>query len=264
MTKIRADLLLYNQGLVDSREKAKRLIMEGKVLCGTKRIDKPGEQIEDFEILTVNSDQIQYVSRGGLKLEKAIKEFNLNFSNFICADIGASTGGFTHCMLINGAKKVYSIDVGYNQLDYKLRIDDRVIVLERTNIRYIDNNLISDEIDFISIDVSFISLQLVLPKAYEILKDGSYLVALIKPQFEAGKEKVGKNGIITDSKVHAEVLNNTLNFAEKIGFSIQGLTYSPIKGTKGNVEFLVLLKKSSEPSIDLNIDSIIKSTGELE
>ncbi|ERT56770.1 23S rRNA (cytidine1920-2'-O)/16S rRNA (cytidine1409-2'-O)-methyltransferase [Peptoniphilus koenoeneniae] len=264
MAKIRADLLLYNQGLVDSREKAKRLIMEGKVLCGTKRIDKPGEQIEDFETLTINSDQIQYVSRGGLKLEKAIKKFNLNLSDFICADIGSSTGGFTHCMLINGAKKVYSIDVGYNQLDYKLRIDDRVIVLERTNIRYLDNNLISDEIDFISIDVSFISLQLVLPKAYEILKDGSYLVALIKPQFEAGKEKVGKNGIIRDPKVHAEVLNNTLSFAEKIGFSIQDLTYSPIKGTKGNIEFLVLLKKSSEPSIDINIDSILKSTDELE
>ena len=264
MAKIRADLLLYNQGLVDSREKAKRLILEGKVLCGTKRIDKPGEQIEDFETLTINSDQIQYVSRGGLKLEKAIKKFNLNLSDFICADIGSSTGGFTHCMLINGAKKVYSIDVGYNQLDYKLRIDDRVIVLERTNIRYLDNNLISDEIDFISIDVSFISLQLVLPKAYEILKDGSYLVALIKPQFEAGKEKVGKNGIIRDPKVHAEVLNNTLSFAEKIGFSIQDLTYSPIKGTKGNIEFLVLLKKSSEPSIDINIDSILKSTDELE
>jgi len=264
MAKIRADLLLYNQGLVDSREKAKRLIMEGKVLCGTKRIDKPGEQIEDFETLTINSDQIQYVSRGGLKLEKAIKKFNLNLSDFICADIGSSTGGFTHCMLINGAKKVYSIDVGYNQLDYKLRIDDRVIVLERTNIRYLDNNLISDEIDFISIDVSFISLQLVLPKAYEILKDGSYLVALIKPQFEAGKEKVGKNGIIRDPKVHAEVINNTLSFAEKIGFSIQDLTYSPIKGTKGNIEFLVLLKKSSEPSIDINIDSILKSTDELE
>lgn len=253
MAKKRADVLIFEQGLAPSREKAKRIIMEGRALLGTMRIEKPGEQIDEDEKITIKECKVDYVSRGGLKLEKAIDYFDLDLEDAYAVDIGASTGGFTDVMLRNGAKLVYAIDVGYNQLDYKLRIDPRVVVMEKTNIRYLDKSLITNEIDFISIDVSFISLKLVLPVAKEILKENGYIVALIKPQFEVGKELVGKNGIVRDIKARKDVIEDIFNFSIDIGLSPVNLTYSPIKGAKGNVEFLVLLKNNKIEAIDKNI-----------
>ncbi len=263
MSKIRADLLVLEQGFADSREKAKRLIMSGEVYLGTQRIDKPGQTIDDDLQLTVKSNSMKYVSRGGFKLEKAINLYNIQLKDTTCADIGASTGGFTHCMLLNGAKKVYAIDVGYNQLDYSLRVDERVISMEKTNIRNLDLALIQDEIDFVSIDVSFISLELVLPKAVEMLKEGGHIVSLIKPQFEAGKEQVGKKGIVRDTKVHADVLNKIISLSKDSGLRIMGLTYSPIKGAKGNVEFLIYLEKSHDEDREYNIEYLISKTSEM-
>lgn len=265
MAKKRADVLIFEQGLAPSREKAKRIIMEGRALIGTMRIEKPGEQIDEDETITIKESKIDYVSRGGLKLEKAIEVFDLNLEDVCAMDIGASTGGFTDVMLRNGAKLVYAIDVGYNQLDYKLRIDPRVVVMEKTNIRYLDKSLITDEIDFISIDVSFISLKLVLPVAEEVLKENGFIVALIKPQFEVGKDLVGKNGIVRDEKARKDVIEDIFNFSIEIGLSPVNLTYSPIKGAKGNVEFLVLLKNNKSDALDKSvIEEVLLKSNSLE
>lgn len=251
MTKKRADILLFEKGLVDSREKAKTLIMEGIVFIGDRRIDKAGEKVEIDAPIEIKKNPITYVSRGGLKLEKAIKNFNINLENKICMDIGASTGGFTDCMLKEGANKVYAVDVGYGQLDWKLRNDPRVIVMERTNIRYVTEKDIKDVIDFISIDVSFISLRLVLPVAKKLLSKEGRIVALIKPQFEAGREKVGKKGIVRDKNVHIEVLKSIVEFCNVEGLTIIDLDFSPVTGSTGNIEFLAHILKSNN-SIGIN------------
>jgi len=245
MEKKRADVLLFERGLAESREKAKTLIMEGIVFTGDRRIDKPGEKVEVNIPIIVKKDPIIYVSRGGLKLEKAIDSFNIDVKNKICMDIGASTGGFTDCMLKEGAKKVYAIDVGYGQLDWKIRNDPKVIVMERTNIRYVTKEDIDDIIDFISIDVSFISLELVLPVAKTFLSDNGKIMALIKPQFEAGRERVGKKGIVRDKNTHIDVLKNMLKFCNEEGLALADLDFSPITGGTGNIEFLAYISKAN-------------------
>ncbi|NLL82415.1 MAG: TlyA family RNA methyltransferase [Tissierellia bacterium] len=242
MSKKRADVLLFEKGLVNSREKGKRLIMEGVVFIGSQRVDKPGESIDEDAEIIIKENPLIYVSRGGLKLEKAINIFSLDLKNKIAMDIGASTGGFTDCMLRAGAQKVYAVDVGYNQLDWKLRNDNRVVVMERTNIRNVTKDDIDDNIDFISIDVSFISLRLVLPVAKSILKETGEIIALIKPQFEAGRDKVGKKGIVSKKETHIEVIQNVINFTAGLGLVANSLTYSPVTGATGNIEFLIYLK----------------------
>lgn len=256
MSKVRADVLLFELGRVESREKAKRLIMSGEVFIKTQRVEKPGQLIDENAEIYVKSKGLKYVSRGGFKLEKAIDLFNIDLNDKICCDIGASTGGFTHCMLLNGANKVYAIDVGTNQLDYKLRVDDRVISMEKTNFRTFDTNSI-EQVDFLSIDVSFISLELILPNAYKILKDNGAVVALIKPQFEAGKENVGKKGLVKDKEVHKQVIEKIIDVSNRLNFSVQGLTTSPIRGMTGNKEFLIYLKKSDIPSIVVDENMIV-------
>ena len=252
--KQRIDVLMFEKGLAESREKAKSLIMAGVVYIDEEKVDKPGTNVlPDVNIIVRQG--AKYVSRGGLKLEKSMEKFDLNLTDKACMDIGASTGGFTDCMLQNGAKKVYSVDVGYGQLAWKLRCDERVTNLERTNIRYLDNSLITDEVSFISIDVSFISLKLVLPKVQEILTQNGDCVALIKPQFEAGREKVGKKGVVRDINVHKEVIYNVFEFTRELGFKIINLDYSPIKGPEGNIEYLMHIRKESDFEID---DSVVE------
>ncbi|MFA5528150.1 MAG: TlyA family RNA methyltransferase [Peptostreptococcales bacterium] len=252
--KERLDTLLMEEGYFDSREKAKRAIMAGLVYVDNQRIDKAGTPIKRTSTILIKDTGCPYVSRGGLKLEKSLQHFNIDVSGRVVLDIGASTGGFTDCMLQKGALKSYAIDVGYGQLDYKLRVDPRVVVMEKTNIRYVDQSQFADEIGFITIDVSFISLKLVLPVAYEVLKDKGELVCLVKPQFEAGRQQVGKNGIIKDKKIHIEVLNSIIDFAKDLGFSVKGLTHSPIKGTKGNIEYLLYCAKESDSAEEVEVD----------
>lgn len=256
MTKLRADILIHNRGLAESREKAKIIIMEGRAFTKSGRIEKAGELIDEDEEIKVKGKDLEFVSRGGYKLKKILEDYKLSLEGKICMDIGASTGGFTDCMLKYGAKKIYAVDVGYNQLDYRIRKDSRVVVLERQNIRYLDDNLIEDEINFISIDVSFISLELVLPKAVTFGGDNLQIVALIKPQFEAGKEKVGKGGIVKDTKVHVEVLEKILNLAGSLNLFVKDITYSPIKGTKGNIEFLIYMDTNLNISKDFDLKKI--------
>ena len=239
--KERLDVILVNKGLADSREKAKRTIMAGLVKVEGRVEDKPGSVFDTESDITVEGKECPYVSRGGLKLEKGIAEWNIDCKGKVCVDMGASTGGFTDCMLQHGASKVYAIDVGYGQLDYKLRTDNRVINMEKTNIRYLDTDLIKEPIDLISIDVSFISLKHMHPVASEILSDDGLVFSLVKPQFEAGKEQVGKGGIVRDSKVHEEVINNVIGYAEDNSLYPVELSFSPIKGTKGNIEYILLL-----------------------
>ena len=246
--KLRLDLLLVQKGLCESREKAKALIMAGQVYIDGQKCDKAGENIDTGKTPEIRGETLKYVSRGGLKLEKALSEFPIDLKNRVCMDIGASTGGFTDCMLQNGAKKVFAIDVGYGQFSWKLRNDARVVNMERTNIRYVTSKNIGEPIGFASIDVSFISLRLVLPVFFELLESGGEAVALIKPQFEAGREQVGKKGVVRDIKVHYSVIENVLNFAKDAGFAALGLSYSPIKGPEGNIEYLLYLKKSDENS----------------
>lgn len=242
--KERIDIVLVNNGLAPSRERAKALIMEGIVFVNNQKCDKAGTNVKDTDIIEIRGKTLKFVSRGGLKLEKAMKSFDLSLDGFICADIGASTGGFTDCMLQSGAKKVYSIDVGYGQLAWKLRTDERVINLENTNFRNVTKDQIPDELDFASVDVSFISLTLILPVLRQLLKDGANAVCLIKPQFEAGRENVGKNGVVRERSVHIAVIDKIMDFALLNGFSFLGLDFSPVKGPKGNIEYLCLLKKS--------------------
>lgn len=245
--KQRLDVILVNKGYAESREKAKAIIMSGNVFVKGQREDKAGSTFEEEGIdLLVKGNPLKYVSRGGLKLEKAMKEFPISLTDTVCMDIGASTGGFTDCMLQNGAVKVYSIDVGHGQLAWKLRNDERVVCLEKTNFRYVTKEQVPEEVDFASADVSFISLDKILPAAYPLLSADGQMVCLIKPQFEAGREKVGKKGVVRDKKVHEEVIENVIEFALSAGFNPVGLTYSPIKGPEGNIEYLIWLSKSKE------------------
>ena len=220
--------------------------MEGKVYVNNQKADKAGDQIGEKDKVEVRGETLKYVSRGGLKLEKAMSVFPISLEGCVTMDIGASTGGFTDCMLQNGARKVFSVDVGYGQLAWKLRTDERVVNMERTNIRYVTTEEIGEELDFASIDVSFISLKLVLPVAYNLLKTGGTLVALIKPQFEAGREKVGKKGVVRDPAVHREVIERVTEFTQEIGFNVLGLEFSPIRGPEGNIEYLMYVSKDND------------------
>lgn len=240
-----------------SRSAAQAVIMAGEVYVNGQRAAKAGEMVTGEEQIEVRGKALRYVSRGGLKLEKAMQSFSVNLNGGICMDIGASTGGFTDCMLQNGARKVYSIDVGYGQLAWKLRQDERVVNLERTNIRYVTCEQIPDSIDFFSVDVSFISLKLVLPVAFALLAENGAGVCLIKPQFEAGREKVGKKGVVRDSSVHIEVIEQVLRFTEEIGFQVQGLDYSPIKGPEGNIEYLMYVCKNGE-STEFDVPALVE------
>ncbi|MDK2798691.1 MAG: rRNA (cytidine1920-2-O)/16S rRNA (cytidine1409-2-O)-methyltransferase [Clostridiales bacterium] len=253
----RIDVLLTERGFVESREKAKSLLMSGQVYIDDQKVDKAGTKVDINSKIEIRGSTLSYVSRGGLKLEKALKQFNINIHNKVAIDIGASTGGFTDCMLQNGAKKVYAIDVGYGQLAWRLRQDSRVINMERTNIRYVDLSQIGEEVDFISIDVAFISLKLVLPVAKNLLKTDGEIVCLIKPQFEAGREKVGKKGVVRDKQVHFEVIKMIVSFTRSIGLSVFGLNFSPIKGPEGNIEYLLYLKKVQHIQEDEYSDSFI-------
>ncbi len=244
--KKRLDILLCERGLLPAREKAKAIIMEGLVFVNNQKADKPGMAVDEEDQIEVRGETLQYVSRGGLKLEKAIAAFGLDLAGCVCADVGASTGGFTDCMLQNGAAKVYAVDVGYGQLAWTLRTDGRVVVLERTNIRYLTQEQIPEEIDFVSVDVSFISLKLVLPVVHRLLREGGGAVCLIKPQFEAGRTLVGKNGVVRDSHVHRDVIRQVLAYAKDSGLFPRKLDFSPIKGPKGNIEFLIWLQKGSD------------------
>ena len=252
-TKTRLDVLLVERGFVESRQKAQAVIMAGSVFVAGQRVDKPGTSVANEAEIEVRGHVLRYVSRGGLKLEKAMKSFPLTLEGKICADIGASTGGFTDCMLQNGASKVYSVDVGYGQLAWKLREDPRVVCMERTNARYLTHEQVPDELDFASVDVSFISLKLILPALCGLLKEGGHVACLVKPQFEAGKEKVGKKGVVRDPAVHLEVLENFLIHAKESGFTVLGLTYSPIRGPEGNIEYLGFIEKGEwvERAFDL-------------
>jgi 23S rRNA (cytidine1920-2'-O)/16S rRNA (cytidine1409-2'-O)-methyltransferase len=229
--------------------------MAGLVYVNNQKVDKAGFELKEDDVLDVRAKTLKYVSRGGLKLEKAMQEFPIVLENKICMDVGASTGGFTDCMLQNGATKVYSVDVGYGQLAWKLRTDERVINLERTNFRYVTREEIPDEIDFASVDVSFISLKHILPVLNQLLIDNGQAVCLIKPQFEAGREKVGKKGVVRDLSVHLEVVERIISLAIENGFSVMGLQFSPIKGPEGNIEYLIYLEKSNNPIINENVDA---------
>lgn len=252
--KERLDVLLVSRGLAPSREKAKTMIMEGNVFVNNNREDKAGSTFADDCKIEIHGNTLKYVSRGGLKLEKAMTHFGITLDGKVCMDIGASTGGFTDCMLQNGASKVYSVDVGYGQFAWKLRQDPRVVCMEKTNIRYVTPEDIDDALDFASVDVSFISLTKVLGPARALLKDNGQMVCLIKPQFEAGREKVGKKGVVRDKAVHEEVINKAIDFALKIGFSIHNLEYSPIKGPEGNIEYLVYIEKTNEAVKEESVD----------
>lgn len=263
--KERLDVLLVKQGMASSREKAKAVLMAGQVFVNNQKEDKPGTMFDPQKVqIEVRGNTLKYVSRGGLKLEKAMKEFPIWLKGKICMDIGASTGGFTDCMLQNGAQKVYAIDVGHGQLDWKLRNDERVVCMEKTNFRYVTKEQVPEEIDFASVDVSFISLTKILPAAKPLLKSGGHMVCLIKPQFEAGREKVGKKGVVTDKKVHEEVIEKVADFAAAMGFFILGLSYSPIKGPEGNIEYLLHLENPKSGEEVLGEESSLYQRGKKE
>ena len=254
--KKRLDVLVFERGLAPSREKARALIMAGQVYVDNQKSDKPGTMLpETVQNIEVRGETLRYVSRGGLKLEKAMQRFPIQLEGKTCMDIGACTGGFTDCMLQNGAAKVYAIDVGYGKLDWKLRQDPRVVNLERTNARYLTSEQVPEPIDFFSVDVAFISLKLILPPAHALLRDGGEAVCLIKPQFEAGRGKVGKKGVVRDPAVHREVVEGICDAVLGMGFSILGLTYSPVKGPEGNIEYLAYLKKTPSPENLSGVDA---------
>lgn len=255
--KQRLDAELVSRGIIQSREQAKAAIMAGQVYLNGQKADKAGESVTASDKIEFRGESLKYVSRGGLKLEKAMELYGFKLDNKICMDVGASTGGFTDCMLQKGASKVYAIDVGYGQLAWSLRQDERVINLERTNVRYITNEQITDIVDFVSIDVSFISLGLVIPVLTKFLSDDAMMVCLVKPQFEAGKDKVGKHGVVRDPKTHIEVLKRATGFAKDAGFGVVGLEFSPIKGPQGNIEYLMVLTKK-EPELSVSFDEIEK------
>ena len=260
--KERLDLLLVKKGIFSSRERARASIMAGQIFVDGHKVDKCGEKVIENSNIEFRGEQLPYVSRGGLKLEKAIKKFNINLEGMKCFDIGASTGGFTDCMLQNGASKVFAIDVGYGQFAWKLRIDPRVVCLERTNIRYVTPEQIGENGDFASIDVSFISLKKVIPSVVSLLDDNGTVVALIKPQFEAGKEKVGKKGVVRDPQTHKEVIHSIVDFVISNGLKIIDIDFSPIRGPEGNIEYLLYFTKNinNDVNFELNkIDSIVES-----
>jgi len=257
--KERLDVLLVNNGLAETREKAKRTIMAGLVTVDGRLEDKPGSRFDIDSDVQVKGQECPYVSRGGLKLEKAINEWGVSCKDAVCIDMGASTGGFTDCMLQHGARKVYAIDVGYGQLDYKLRTDERVVNMEKTNIRYLDTSLIEEPIDLISIDVSFISVKHMFPVAAQVLSEDGLILCLVKPQFEAGKEQVGKGGIVREPSVHEDVINNVIGYASENGLYAQELSYSPIKGTKGNIEYLLLLSRKKCDN-KLGVGEVVKES----
>ncbi len=261
--KERLDVLLVKKGLYQSRERAKASIMAGIVYVDGQKSDKAGNMVDTEAEITVKENICPYVSRGGLKLEKSMKIWHINLENKVCMDIGASTGGFTDCMLQNGAAKVYSVDVGHGQLAWKLRNDERVVCMEKTNFRYMVTDDIEDALDFASVDVSFISLTKVLGPARELLTDGGEMVCLIKPQFEAGKDEVGKKGVVRDESVHLAVIESILDFVPTIGLTVLGLDYSPIKGPEGNIEYLCYMKKGGGEAPDINAAGIVEASHEL-
>lgn len=260
--KTRLDVLLVERGLQESRQKAQATIMSGLVFVGGQRVDKPGTAVANDAEIEVRGNALRYVSRGGLKLEKAMATFPIHLDGAVCADIGASTGGFTDCMLQNGAAKVYAVDVGYGQLAWKLRSDERVVCLERTNARYLTHEQVPEELDFASIDVSFISLKLILPAVHGLLREAGHVACLVKPQFEAGREKVGKKGVVRDPAVHREVLEHFLEHAKDSGFIVLGLTYSPIRGPEGNIEYLGYLEKGEWQERSFDLDALVAESHE--
>lgn len=247
--KKRLDVLLTERGLQESRQRAQAVIMSGEVFVNGQRVDKPGTAVAEDAQIEVRGGTLAYVSRGGLKLEKAMAAFPIDLNGAVCADIGASTGGFTDCMLQNGAVKVYAVDVGYGQLAWKLRTDERVVNMERTNIRSVTPDQLGEPIEFFSVDVSFISLHHIFPVAQAITTPDAMGVCLVKPQFEAGREKVGKNGVVRDPATHCEVLHNAMGYAAANGFAVRGLDFSPVKGPEGNIEYLMFVQKSDEPAV---------------
>lgn len=260
--KKRLDVLLVEKGLAPSREKAKAYIMEGKVFVENQREDKPGTNFDENSKIELHGKKLAYVSRGGLKLEKALKTFPVKLDGAVCMDIGASTGGFTDCMLQNGASKVFSVDVGYGQFDWSLRQDPRVVLMEKTNVRYLKPEDIGEPLDFASCDVSFISLSKILPAIFPILTDDGTMVCLIKPQFEAGRENVGKRGVVKNPKVHRDVIEEVFGFTEALGFAVKGLTFSPIKGPNGNIEYLMYIEKNGGESDAIDIAAVVAEAHE--
>lgn len=261
MDKERLDVLLVNRGLVESREKAKAVIMTGNVFVNDQREDKAGQKFPEDVYIEIRGKKLKFVSRGGYKLDKALQVFPICLGNCVCMDVGSSTGGFTDCMLQNGARFVYAVDVGTNQLAWKLRQDERVRAMEQTNIRYVTPEDIGESVDFVSIDVAFISLTKVLLPVWELMKEDASMVCLIKPQFEAGREKVGKKGVVRDKDVHEEVIHSVISYARSLGFLICGLDYSPIRGPEGNIEYLLYIKKGTTNE-EHNFDETISEWSE--
>lgn len=256
----RLDVALVEQGFVESRQKAQACIMSGIVFVNDQKVDKAGFSVSDDARIEVRGKTLKYVSRGGLKLEKAMQTFPIDLNGAIAMDCGASTGGFSDCMLRNGAAKVYAVDVGYGQLDWKLRSDERVVCMERTNARYLTTEQIPDPLDFVSIDVSFISLALILPALRPLMKPTGQLVCLVKPQFEAGKEKVGKKGVVRDPAVHLEVVERFYAQAQEFDFSVQGMTFSPIRGPEGNIEYLGWLTVGAGNSVPVDLKALVEQS----
>ena len=261
--KERLDILLVEKGIITSRERAKACIMEGKVYVDGQKVDKAGEKVSESANIEYRGDTLKYVSRGGLKLEKAMNAYNISLENKVCMDIGASTGGFTDCMLQNKASKVFSVDVGYGQFAWKLRTDERVVCMERTNIRYVTLENIGEPLDFASIDVSFISLKKIMPATLNLLKDNGEVVALIKPQFEAGREKVGKKGVVREKETHKEVVYGIIDFLLEQNLNVLGVGYSPIKGPEGNREYLVYFSKDKNKESNFkreDVDTVVEAS----
>ena len=262
MKKVRLDQLVFDRGFAESRERAKTTIMSGLVFVNGQRVDKPGTAIDPEATIEVHGDAIPFVSRGGFKLDKALKVFPVDPAGKVCIDCGASTGGFTDVLLQHGAGKVYAVDVGYGQLAWKLRTDERVVNLERTNLRYITEEQIPEALDLAVMDVSFISIRLVIPAVKQLLKPGADYICLIKPQFEAGREEVGKKGVVRDPKVHEEVVQGILDFAPTIGMSVMGLDFSPIKGPEGNIEYICHLKNGSFEGPAIDVAAVVAASHE--
>ena len=260
MAKVRLDVALTERGLAESRQKAQAVIMAGLVYVNGQKQTKAGAPVKAEDQLEVRGKALPYVSRGGLKLEKAMSLWPISLKGAVCADIGASTGGFTDCMLQNGASKVYAVDVGYNQLDWRLRTHPQVVCMERTNARYLTREQIPEELDFFSVDVSFISLNLILPALRPLMKKGGEAVCLVKPQFEAGKEKVGKHGVVRDPQVHLEVLEHFLDHAASAGFTVKDVTFSPIKGPEGNIEYLGYLRAGEAAAYEGDLNALVKAS----
>lgn len=260
MAKQRLDVALTERGLAESRQKAQAVIMAGLVYVNGQKQTKAGASIKPEDQLEVRGKALRYVSRGGLKLEKAMSIWPITLNGMVCADIGASTGGFTDCMLQNGAKLVYAVDVGYNQLDWRLRTHPQVVCMERTNARYLTTEQIPEPLDFFSVDVSFISLNLILPALRPLMKEGGQAVCLVKPQFEAGKDKVGKHGVVRDPQVHLEVLEHFLDHAAHAGFTVKDITFSPIKGPEGNIEYLGYLQAGEGPAYEGDLNALVEQS----